>query len=87
MFSCRGQETGGSFWRGGRLALMPSRRSQERSSLTRCVLSVFFFSLPYFEFLDKGAFSWLAVYLVEELILALGTTHLQLVGVVWLVSS
>jgi hypothetical protein len=47
----------------------------------------FFFSLPYFEFLGKGAFSWLAVYLVEELILALGTTHLQLVGVVWLVSS
>jgi hypothetical protein len=68
LFSCRYQETGGSLvCGGGRLALMPSHRSQARSSSTRCVLFLFFSSLPYFEFLDKVAFSWLAVYLVQEL--------------------
>jgi hypothetical protein len=45
LFSCRYQETGGSLVCGaGRLALMPSRRrSQARSSTTRCVLFLFFF--------------------------------------------
>jgi hypothetical protein len=32
-----------------------------------CSISLFFSSLPYFELLDKVAFSWLAVYLVQEL--------------------